>query len=76
MNRSITFTADRLLIDEARAAAKAQGTTLNALFGSWIEQQARKQRSARAIAVIEAISKEVDSGGKKFTREERNARRN
>ena len=75
MNRSITFTADPTLIDEARAAAKAQGTTLNALFGSWIEQQARRQRSSRAMATIEAISKEVDSGERKFTREERSARR-
>lgn len=74
MSRNITFTADPTVIEEAREAAKAEGTTLNALFGVWLEQQARKRRVARAMATIDMISKKVDSGGRKFTRDELNER--
>lgn len=75
MARNITFTADEALIDDAREAAREEHTTLNAQFQLWLEAYARKHRAARAVEVMERLSKYVSSGGRKFTREEMNERR-
>ncbi len=73
--KNITFSADERIILAAREQAEADETTLNEQFRLWIEQYARKRQAARAMEVIERISKSVDSGGRRFTREERNERR-
>ncbi len=75
MSRNITFTADETLIDEARAVARAENTTLNEQFRIWLEAYTRKRRAARAMEVIERIGKYASSGGRKFTRDEMNERR-
>ncbi len=75
MTRNITFTADEALIDEAREAARAEGTTLNEQFRLWLEQYARKRRAAKAMALVEKLQRKIDTGGRKFTRDEMNERR-
>ena len=75
MTKNITFAADEALIEEARAAAKADNTTLNEQFRLWLEQYARQRRAQRAMETIARLSKYVDTGGKKFSREEMNERR-
>ncbi|MDQ6639327.1 MAG: hypothetical protein M3Z15_06625 [Pseudomonadota bacterium] len=75
MARNITFSADEALIDEARAVAREDNTTLNEQFRIWLEAYTRKRRAARAKEVLERMGKYVSTGGRKFTREEMNERR-
>lgn len=75
MIRNITFTADETLIEDARQVAREEKTTLNEQFRLWLETYTRKRRAARAMEVMERIGKYANSGGRTFTREERNERR-
>ena len=75
MTKNITFAADEALIEEARAAARSENTTLNAQFRLWLEQYARKRRAAKAMQTIAELQKKYSTGGRKFTREEMNERR-
>ena len=75
MTKNITFAADAALIEEAREAARADNTTLNAQFRLWLEQYARKRRAAKAMQTIAELQKKYSTGGRKFTREEMNERR-
>jgi hypothetical protein len=75
MPRNITFTADETLIEEARAVAREENTTLNEQFGLWLESYARKRRAARGLDVMDRIGSYASSGGRSFTRSERNDRR-
>ncbi len=75
MTKNITFAADAALIEEARAAARSENTTLNEQFRLWLEQYARKRRAQRAMETIDRLRKYVDTGGQKFSREEMNERR-
>jgi len=73
--KNITFAADEHLIAAARERAAAENTTLNEQFRLWLEQYARKRQGARALAVMQRVSGAVDLGGRKFSRDELNARR-
>lgn len=75
MTRNITFTADEKLIERAREAARAQGTTLNEQFRLWLEQYARQRQAEQAMEVVGRIRGYASSGGRKFTRDEMNERR-
>lgn len=75
MAKSITFAADETLVEEARAAARAQGTTLNEQFRLWLEEFARKGRAERARQTLATMQGKYSTGGRKFTREEMNERR-
>ncbi len=75
MTKNITFAADAALIEEARAAARSENTTLNEQFRLWLEQYARKRRAAKAMQTIADLQKKYSTGGRKFTREEMNERR-
>jgi len=71
--KNITLSADAGLIEEARAAARAQQTSLNQLFRDWlVELAARKERAEQVGALLERLDY-VRSGGP-FTREEMNER--
>ena len=59
MIRNITFTADKKLIDDARAVAQADNTTLNEQFRVWLASYARKQQAAQAIEVLDRLGKYV-----------------
>jgi hypothetical protein len=74
MARNITFTADEHLIEEAREAARAEGTTLNEQFRLWLEQYARKRRVQRAMETVDRLRSYVRTDGRKFTRDEMNER--
>ena len=56
-------------------AARADNTTLNEQFRLWLEQYARRQRAQRAMRVIAELQGKINTGGRKFTREEMNERR-
>lgn len=75
MTKNITFSADEALIEEARAAARAENTTLNEQFRLWLEQYARKRRVQQFEALMARTKGQYGSGGRTFTRDERNERR-
>lgn len=62
------------MIEAAREQALADSSTLNEQFRLWLDQYARKRQAARAMEVIDRMQQYVDSGGRRFTREERNER--
>ena len=77
----ITFEADSRLLEAARQTAAAESATLGDKFREWLQTyaQSRQHRESAAerrarIATWDAISKTAGSGGRKFTREEMNAR--
>lgn len=72
--KNITFAADERLIAAAREQAAAENSTLNEQFRRWLELYARKRQAARAMETVERISRSVDSGGRKFTRDQMNER--
>lgn len=75
MTKNITFSADEALIEEARAAARAENTTLNEQFRLWLEQYARQRRVQQFEALMARIKGQYSSGGRTFSRDERNERR-
>ena len=75
MTRNITFSADEELIEAAREAAKAEGTTLNEQFRKWLESYVRQRQADRAMAVINRIRSQHQMTGPKLTRDEMNERR-
>ncbi len=78
MLKNITLSADELLIEAARARARAEKTTLNEKFRHWLEDYARDEAGGerRATAFRETMEKlkHVSTGGRKFTRDEMNER--
>lgn len=73
--KNITFSADERLIEEARARAREQNTTLNEAFREWLKQYSgRAERARRALRTIRELQGSIDTGGRKFTREEMNER--
>jgi hypothetical protein len=72
--RNITLSADESLIDEVRQHAQRENTTLNEQFRLWLEEFARKRRVQNFRAVVAELESKVDTGGRKFTREEMNER--
>jgi hypothetical protein len=73
--KNVTLSADERLIEEARARARAEHTTLNEAFRRWLAEYAGQQQSAAAaMELIEELRGYVRTGGRTFTREEMNAR--
>jgi len=75
MTKNITFSADESLIEEARAAARADNTTLNEQFRLWLEQYARRRQAQKFDELMERLKGKHSSGGRTFTRDEMNERR-
>ena len=74
--KNITLSADAGLIEEARRRAVAENTTLNAEFRQWLAAYVGRTRKAeRALETLRELSVTIDTGGRKFTREEMNERR-
>lgn len=86
--KTITFKAEDSIFDMAQRTAAAEHTTLSAEFGKWLKTYAhkrvqaktteteaqRREQAAQAMECVERISKTIDFGGRKFTREEMNER--
>ena len=73
--KNITLSVDAGLLEAARRRAGAEGTTLNALFRRWLADYVERGRQAeRAMATIRELRETIDTGGRKFTREEMNER--
>lgn len=73
--KNVTFSADETLIAAARRKARASHRTLNDEFRVWLEEYvARDDQATRALALIDHVSQYASSGGRRFSREEMNAR--
>jgi hypothetical protein len=71
--KNITFSADERLIEEARQVARTRRETLNDAFREWLTQYAGRADAAREFReLIKELAR--PRGGRRFTREERNAR--
>jgi hypothetical protein len=71
--KNITLSADEQLIEQAREAARAQHTTLNAAFREWLEQYSGRRRWLRDFDELLERTKYVKVD-RKYTREELNER--
>jgi hypothetical protein len=72
--KNITLSADEGLIEQARRTAKAQNKTLNQAFRDWLADYTRRENDEKAIEALYRRLSYVNSGGRKFTREEMNER--
>jgi hypothetical protein len=74
MLKSITFSADERLIEEAREKAQAEYTTLNEEFRRWLAGYVnRENRADRAMRTIRELQGRVVTHGP-YTRDEMNER--
>jgi hypothetical protein len=72
--KSITFSADERLIEEAREKARAEHTTLNEEFRRWLAGYVnRENRADRAMRTIRELQGRVVTHGP-YTRDEMNER--
>jgi hypothetical protein len=72
--KSITLSAEEHLIELARKTARAQHKTLNQAFREWLSDYTRRESDAKAIEALYKDLSYVNSGGRRFTRDERNER--
>jgi hypothetical protein len=72
--KKITLSAKAELINRARQAAKAQRKTLNQVFREWLVEYTQWDGGADAINALYQRLWYVNSGGRKFTRDELNER--
>ncbi len=73
MIKNITLSADEILIERARARAREQQTTLNAVFRQWLASYAAQRDARESYEGLMARLDEVESG-RCFTRDEMNER--
>jgi hypothetical protein len=73
MLKNITFSAEKELIERARARAAAESTTLNEEFRRWLEKYAERPFEADAFAELMEQFDYVRPG-RSFRREEMNER--
>lgn len=73
--KNVTFSADEALIQAARRKAQSANRTLNDEFRGWLEEYVgRDEQAARAAAFIDHVGRYASTGGRRFSREEMNAR--
>lgn len=72
--RNITLSADERTIDLARQKARTHGTTLNALFRTWLQRYVEPEVDARTLDRVFGRLADVRPG-RTFTREEMHDRR-
>jgi hypothetical protein len=73
MTKNITLSADDALIQRARDRARSEGTTLNALFRTWLERYVGQARPGDDYERVMESLAHVESGGP-FTRDDMNER--
>jgi hypothetical protein len=72
--KNVTLSADGDLIERAREVARSQHKTLNQAFREWLADYTRRENDAKAIASLYQRLAYVNSGGRKYTRDEMNER--
>ena len=73
--KNITLSANEDLIEAARDRARSERSTLNEQFRLWLVEYTRQgQRADQSRALIEEMQRYVNTGGRKFTRDEMNER--
>ena len=73
--KNVTLSAQESLIDSGRRVAMSRKTTLNAMFREWLSQlEGGELREQAYLQHMEQLSKRVQVGGGKLTREEMNER--
>lgn len=73
MARNVTFTIDETLLEEARAAARADSTSLNEQFRLWLQRYAHERKMQQYETVMADLRGKLAVGGK-LTRDEMNER--
>ena len=73
MLKNVTLSAEERLIEAARNRAQKERTTLNSLFRDWLARYAGQDRAPTEFRKLMRDLKHI-SAGKKFSREEMNAR--
>jgi len=74
MLKNITFSVEEELIAKAREEALKDNTTLNELVRVWIKSYADRSERRRAMERAFELSKDLDLGGVKLTRDQMNER--
>ncbi len=75
MTKEITISFEADIIERALERARAEDVTLEDLIRGWLADYTQRRRQVdEAMATIEALSANIDMGGRKFTREEVNER--
>ncbi len=69
---NITLSAEDHLIEQARQVARKRRTTLNQAFREWLKGFTQQEPAVSTIEALYARLTYVDSGGRKYTREEMN----
>lgn len=69
--KSVTFSADHNLIQQARLVARSQGKTLNHAFREWLQEYATQPTISRDFDSLMKSLRHVNAG-RHFTREEMN----
>ena len=73
--KNITLSADEKLIEAARQRAASERTTLNEQFRGWLaDYVGRRQQAEAAASTVQALRRELFTGGRRFTRDEMNER--
>jgi hypothetical protein len=73
--KNVTLSADERLIEAARERARREHSTLNEQFRRWLAVYAGREAQAdAAMETIDALRSRLDTGGRRFTRDELNAR--
>ena len=73
--KNITLSADENLIEAARQRAASERTTLSEQFRRWLaDYVGRRQQAEAAAATVQALRRQLSTGGRRFTRGEMNER--
>ena len=73
--KNIILSAEEGLLEAARRRAAAEGTSLDELFQRWLAEYVGRERQAdAAVAAIHELRETIDTGGRRFTRDEMNER--
>ncbi len=71
--KNITLSAAEDLIEDARAVARSQRSTLNKMFREWLVEVAGRRRTEERLGELMARLDYVEAGGP-FTRDQLNER--
>ena len=73
--KNITLSAEEELLEAARRRAISERTTLNEQFRQWLRIYARhERRTETAMETIADLKERLDTGGRRFSRDEMNER--